>query len=202
MSKRWAGLVLLCAFISAGFIHKCFQYKPQVNMEYDMSGIYRGKLLYPSDFNPANSRYWGYWIEVEIYHDKIIKYDNGDLVKEQPMHGYVTTYLQFGAVFEDFKMTGEIDLSSTGGYHNANGSLQQRDSAGNEIETFYSCKITHFETQRQGDYTPCNSIPNIMKFKSCGSDKNHFIKFQFYHTGDFWASQEIVLEKCCTGVTN
>lgn len=173
-------------------------YRPQIAVPFNMNGIYRGKILYPSDYNPLTSRDWGDWIEVKIHHSG--SYYNDDLIADGgtiPMSGSVKTFQLYGDKFEEYKMEGKISfVNISSGFINAYGSIEMLDDNGNGTGTFYNYKITHFEAQRLGTIV-CSGFPAGVSMKSCGSNKNAFMYFNFWHTSSYYEKKTEALEKCC-----
>jgi len=198
MTKKTIFLIVLMLIFSACPPLIGPKYNPELSVEFDMNGLYRGKIDYGQTGN-QNTRFWGNWIEVKINH--ITKYRELDLPDDRklPMSGSVKTFDLMGVKFEEYKMEGKFSIDSVGGYHNAQGSIEMLDDNGNGTGTFYNFKITHFEANTQGNITVCSSIPNRVPLKSCGSGKNDFIRFQFFHTSPFYEKETEVLEKCCGG---
>ncbi len=196
MSKGLIGLLCLSFMISS--CHLINPYRPQESVPFDMNGIYRGKILYPSDYDPQTWRHWGDWIEVKIDHS--LGYYTDDLIADGgtiPMSGSVKTFELYGVKFEEYKMKGKISFGNiNSGYINAYGSIEKLGNNGNSTGTFYSYKIRQYEALRQGT-TVCSGIPNSESMKSCGSEKNDFMNFKFWHTSSFYEKDTEVLEKCC-----
>ena len=187
MTKKSFILIVLMLIFSACKPLIGPTYRPQLSVPFDMNGIYRGKILYPSDYDPQTSRNWGDWIEVQIHHSTY--YYEDDLIADGgtiPMSGSVKTFKLYGLKFEEYKMEGKINfLNISSGYINAYGSIEKLDDNGNSTGTFYNCKIKHFEAQRMGT-SACSGIPNRVSMKSCGSEKNDFMYFKFWHTSFYY----------------